>query len=174
VRLGSGLFSFSYHLQEQVIVVSDPPVLAGFDPDNASVGESWARAVELETTTISWEDGEISNRTTDVKNLNYTLSVLASESVETPSGTYSALKVKVSDDAGNCDFYWWSSDVDNFVKHEVYKAGLATPTMTLVLTDHGSEASTDWTMYLIVGVVIFVAAAAILAVIVLRGRSFDK
>lgn len=170
ITLDAGLISFSYHVQEQVIVVSDPPILSDFDPDSASVGDSSTKAVELVTASRTWENGQVTNTTEGRSNLTYSLAVIAAEPVETPSGTHSALKVRVSDDAGNYDFYWWSAEVGYFVKHELYGPGMEQPTMTLVLKDYGTTVSSDWTLYVIVGVVIFMAAAVVLALVVLRKR----
>ena len=170
VVLKAGLFSFNYHLQEQVIITANPPALADFDPNGASVGDSWARTIGLETTSRTWKEGQATNTTKTQANLNYSLAVIASETVETPSGAHSAIKIRVSEDAGNYDFYWWSSEVGYFVKQESYGDGVDLPSMTMVLTDYGTTSSSDWTAYIVVGAVVFVAAALVLALVVLRKR----
>jgi hypothetical protein len=170
VTFGSRIISFTYHQQEQVTTSASPPPLAEFESDKASVGDSWTQAVELVTTTRTWEDGAVTNTTVIRSNLTYHMEVVATELVETPSGVHSTLKIRVSDDAGDIELFWWSAGVDNFVKHEVYGNGSEAPTMTMILSAYGSKGPSDMTGYIIAGVVIFVIGAAVLAMVVLRKR----
>jgi hypothetical protein len=170
VIIRAGYFSFTFHLHEQVSVSTYPAVLAEFDPENASVGDSWTRTVEESTTSTTWEDGMVMNTTVLSSNLTYSVAVAGTESVETPSGVYSALTVRVSDGEGSLDIFWWSSEVDNFVRYEVYGNGSEVPTMTMVLMDYGSSAAPDMTVYIIAGVVIFAVGAAALALVLIRNR----
>jgi hypothetical protein len=171
VTIRAGYSSFTFHLHEQVSVSTYPAVLAEFDPENASVGDSWTRTVEESTTSTTWEDGMVMNTTVLSSNLTYSVAVAGTESVETPSGVYSALTVRVSDGEGDLDIFWWSSEVDNFVRHEVYGNGSEVPTMTMVLMDYGSSATPgDMTAYIIAGVVIFAVGAAALALVLIGKR----
>jgi hypothetical protein len=120
------------------------------------------------TTSRTWEDGVVTNTTIVSSNMTYHAEVVATESVETPSGVHSALMVRVSDGAGNIELFWWSAGVDNFVKHEVYGNGSETPTTTMVLLAYGSNGPSDMTGYIMAGVVIFIVGAAVLAVVVMR------
>ncbi len=168
VTISAGSLSFTYQLREQVSVSIHPAVLAEFDPDVAIVGDSWTRTVETLTTSTAWVDGVATNTTVLSSNLTYSVAVTGMESVETPSGIYSTLVVRVSDGEGGLDIFWWSSEVDNFVRHDVYRNGSDARSSTMVLVDFGSSDSSDMTVYIIIGVVVFVVGAAVLALVLSR------
>ena len=168
VILGIGLLSFTYHLQTQVIVTTTPPMLEEFDPVNGGAGVSWSQPVTTVETIITFEDGAIANRTTASSEVIYNATVSATEPIDTPAGAFPTMRVVVSDGGGNCEIFWWSEDVNNFVKHEVHKNGSSVPSLSQVLSEYGKKSSKSELVVVVVGVTVFAFGVAVL---VRLGRS---
>jgi hypothetical protein len=171
VTVHAGLVSFAYNTETQTIVTTDPPLLAGFDPEGTHLGDTWTQEVILNSTVISWNNGSVVNSTTEDADLTYSASVASSiESVSTSAGIFSAMRITASDGNGNTDIFWWASEVDNFVKHEVYLNYSTAPTLTLELSDYGTKGTAFPTAFVVLGGAVFLIAVAVLAMVLLRSR----
>lgn len=170
VTFGAGLTSFTYHLQVQTTVTTDPPALGEFDPESALLGSQWTQTSAVSSTVVDFEDGAVVNTTADSTTVTYTANVASSqEQLDTPAGTFETMRVEVSDGQGNYELLWWASDANNLVRHEVHKNDSSAPVLTKILTDYGTRSPTSMMLFAVVGGVVFVVAVVAL-VLAFRNR----
>jgi hypothetical protein len=171
VTLGAGVFSFTYHFQEQVTVATTPPILSEFHPETTDLGDRWTQAVTVNTTVETWENGTLVNTTTEIRTLTYDAAVSSTlEPLETPAGTFETVRVQVTDSDGNYEIFWWSSEVNNIVKHETHENGSSSPVLTMTLTGFGTKSSSTMLTVALVGVSVLAIAVAVLVFVLLKVR----
>lgn len=155
----------------ELVQLYSPPLLSGFDPGETQAGDTWTETVNV-TSTMSYLQGSTfpSSPETDTYQMVYAVVVSSqTEQVTVKAGTFECLRITSTDQDGNREVQWWSSDVGNFVKEESYEAGAVTASSSMELVDYGHGSS----MMLIVaigGAILLIVVVAIVALMLMRRR----
>jgi hypothetical protein len=174
LTVGVSVISFTYHFQTETIVSNAPPILADFDPETTPLGSFWTEDVLVNTTVKTWENGTLVNTSTDIGTETFQITVAGStELLEVPAGVFETTRIQVSDEAGNYDVIWWSSEANNAVMHEVHVNGSQDPSATLTLSSHSSGSTPSVLVYVAVGVTALVVAIIVLALVLMRRRRLE-
>lgn len=168
VDLRAGMFSFTYHVLTQAIAETTPPMLSEFHPESTNLGDVWIQTATVSTTVNTWENGTLANTTTNTRTLVYGATVSALESLETSAGTFKTMRVQVASSDGDYDIFWWSSDVNNYVKHEEYENGSSSPVLTMTLIGYGTKSASVMLSVALVGVATLAVAVVVLAIVLTK------
>ena len=171
---GVGSNTFASYDRRGIVSLYDPPLMSAFDPRTTGLGDTWLETVNVETTT------EISNATGTLLNSHdhetMTISFVTSsalETVVTSAGEFKALRITATvaqgEDEGSYEVYYWSSEVQNFVKRESFGQGHAQPFLSLTLMDY-RLVSLNTVLFVMVGIAVLAAALMILTAVLLTRR----
>jgi hypothetical protein len=172
MTFGTGTFQLLSRTEIETMTTYYPPLLSGFDPSTARLGDTWTETVESSTTTTEWINGTMQGTPAlDSSILTYTNVVaFAKETVITEAGTFETLRITSTDSDGNSVVYWWSSKAQNFVKEDTYEQGSATPVMTVVLKDYNTGSSISIALVAALGGIVLAVALVVLALVLLKKR----
>lgn len=148
-----------------------PPVLSGFVEGETGTGDEWEETTNVSSASTTWVDGVIDRSSTDEYTSTCSYSVAAAEeNVTTEAGTFACLKITVTDDWGNHEVYWYSSEVGNWVKECQYLFLASAPVLTLELTEYEYSTDSRTAMLILSGVGILVAVVVIVAILMFMRR----
>ncbi|MBU0623243.1 MAG: hypothetical protein KJ672_00160 [Candidatus Thermoplasmatota archaeon] len=170
--IGTSSFQLVYRNETEVSTTYTPAMLSGFSPSTVGAGDSWAETVASTTTTTKWVNGT-KQGSPDVRTEILALSFVAASSMETvttPAGKFEALRITATASDGSSVVYWWSSDVQNFVKEDTYEAGSATPVATMALKDYEIGSATNLALVAAMGGIALAVALVVLAWVLLKKR----
>lgn len=170
--IGTSSFQLVYRNETEVSTTYTPAMLSGFSPSTVGAGDSWAETVASTTTTTKWVNGT-KQGSPDVRTEILALSFVAASSMETvttPAGKFEALRITATASDGSSVVYWWSSDVQNFVKEDTYEAGSATPVATMALKDYEIGSATNLVLVAAMGGIALAVALVVLAWVLLKKR----
>jgi hypothetical protein len=170
--VGTSSFQLVYRNKTEVSTTYTPAMLSGFSPSTVGAGDSWTETVASTTTTTNWVNGT-KQGSPDVRTEILVLSFVAASSLEivtTPAGKFEVLRITATASDGSSVVYWWSSDVQNFVKEDTYEAGSATPVATMVLEDYEIGSATNLVLVAAMGSIALAAALVVLAWVLLKKR----
>jgi len=170
--IGTSSFPLVYRNVTEVSTTYTPAMLSGFRPSTVGAGDSWVETVTSTTTTTKWVNGTMQGSPgthTDVLAFNFVASS-SMETVTTPAGKFEALRFTATASDGNSVVYWWSSEVQNFVKEDTYEAGIATPVATMVLKDYRVGSAVSLALVAAMGGIALVIALVVLAFVLIKKR----
>jgi len=163
--------TISTTIESQSVVTNSPPQLSGFDLETSGPGDSWDETILESSTETTWQDGVITDQDSSEDSVTYSIAIAGSlDSVTTDAGTFECLRITVSEIGGGTDILWYSSEVQYFVKEEMYEPGDTNPVMTVELTEYGDGGFTLMILIVVIGVVVLLVAVAILIVLLSRRR----
>jgi hypothetical protein len=170
--IGTGSFQLVYRNETEASTTYAPAMLSGFRPSTVKIGDSWVETVAVTTTTTKWVNGSIQGSpSTQTEALTYNFVAASSmETVTTPAGKFEALRITATASDGSSVLYWWSSDLQNFVKEDTYTAGSATPVATMVLKDYRVGSAVNFTLVAAMGGIALAVALVVLALVLLKKR----
>ena len=169
-----GSDTFASYARTGIVSLYDPPLMSAFDPRTTGLGDTWLETINVETIT------EIRNATEPLLNSHdyetMTISFMTSsalETVVTSAGEFKALRITATvtqgKDEGSHEVYYWSSEVQNFVKREAFGQGHAQPYLSLTLKDY-RLVSLNTVLFVMVGIAVLAAALMILTAVLLTRR----
>jgi len=170
--IGSSSFPLVYRNVTEVSTTYTPAMLSSFRPSTVGAGDSWVETITSTTTTTKWVNGTMQGSPdTQIETLAF--SFVASPSMEivtTPAGKFEALRIGAAASDGSYVVYWWSSEVQNFVKEDTYEAGSATPVATKVLKDYEVGSAVNLALVAVMGGIALAIALVVLAMVLLKKR----
>ena len=170
--IGSSSFPLVYRNETEVSTRYTPAMLSGFRPSTLDAGDSWVETVASTTTTTKWVNGTMQG-SPDTQSETLAFNFVAGSSMETvttPAGKFEALRITATVSDGNSVVYWWSSEVQNFVKEDTYEAGSATPVATMVLKDYEIGSAVNLALVAAMGGIALTVAFVVLALVLLKKR----
>ena len=170
--IGSSSFPLVYRNETEVLMTYIPAMLSGFRPSTVKAGDSWTETAATTTTTTKWVNGTMQGSPdTKTEILTFNFAAAASkETVTTPAGKFDSLRITAMASDGNSVVYWWSSEVQNFVKEDTYEADSATPVATMVLKDYKIGSAVNLVLVAAMGGIVLVVALVVLALVLLKKR----
>jgi hypothetical protein len=170
--IGTSSFPLVYRNVTEVSTTYTPAVLSGFRPSTVDAGDSWVETVASTTTTTKRVNGTMQGSPdTQTETLAFNFVAAASkEIVTTPAGKFEALRITATVSDGNSVVYWWSSEVQNFVKEDTYEAGSATPVATMILKDYEIGSAVNLALVAAMGGIALAVALVVLALVLLKKR----
>ncbi|MGQ9588253.1 MAG: hypothetical protein ACUVT7_07735, partial [Thermoplasmata archaeon] len=150
-----------------------PPLMSGFDPDSTGPGDSWTETVNMHMHSKTIENGTETDNSTNDETVVYSIALASStQTIVTNAGTFETLRMTVANtDDHSYEVFWWSSEVNNYVKQESYEAGSDEPYVTLSLKEYGrSSAMNILLVGLIAGVALVVILVLVVVVMAMRRR----
>jgi len=170
--IGTSSFPLVCRNVTEVSTTYTPAMLSGFRPSTVDAGDSWVEMVASTTTTTKWVNGTMQG-SPDTQTETLAFNFVAAPSMEivtTPAGKFEALRITATASDGNSVVYWWSSEVQNFVKEDTYEAGSATPVATMVLKDYKAGSAVDFALVAAMGGIALVVALVVLALVLRKKR----
>jgi hypothetical protein len=170
--IGTSSFPLVYRNVTEVSTTYTPAMLSGFRPSTVDAGDSWVETVASTTTTTRWVNGT-KQGSSDVQTEILAFNFVAGSSMEivtTPAGKLEALRITATASNGNSVVYWWSSDVQNFVKEDTYEAGSVSPVATMVLKDYKIGSAVNLSLVAAIGGIALLIALVVLALVLLKKR----
>ena len=170
--IGTSSFPLVYRNVTEVSTTYTPAMLSGFRPSTVDAGDSWVETVTSTTTTTKWVNGTMQgspDTRTEIPVFNF-VAASSMETVTTPAGKFEALRITATASDGNSVVYWWSSDVQNFVKEDTFEAGSATPVATMVLKDYEIGSAVNLALVAAMGGIALVVALVVLVLVLLKKR----
>jgi hypothetical protein len=170
--IGTSSFPLVYRNVTEVSTIYTPAVLSGFNPSTVGAGDSWVETVTSKTTTTKWVNGTMQGSPsthTEILAINFAASS-SMETLTTPAGKFDALRITATASDGSSVLYWWSSDLQNFVKEDTYMAGSATPMATMVLKDYRIGSAVNFVLVAAMGGIALAVALVVLALVLLKKR----
>jgi hypothetical protein len=162
-------------MESQDVVTYSPPQMTGFVDGETGTGDQWDETTNMSSTSTIWVDGVIDETDSDESEETYSFSIAAAEdSVVTDAGTFSCLKMTVTDGEGDFDIYWYSSDVGSWVKAEMYNEGDSEPYTTLELSEYSYSKGSGAVILIIAGVGVAVLVVVVVAVLLMAKRRGQK
>lgn len=174
--IGTSSFQLVYRNETEVLTTFAPAMLSDFHPSTAKTGDSWVETVVVTATTTKWVNGTMQGSpSTQSEELTYTFVAAPSmERVTTPAGNFEALRITSTASDGSSIVYWWSSDVQNFVKQDTHAVGSATPVATMVLRDYRTGSAVDFALVAVIGGVTLAVALVVLVFVLLKKRKLAQ
>lgn len=170
--IGTSSFPLVYRNVTEVSTTCTPAMLSGFSPSTVGAGDSWVETVTSTTTITKWVNGTMQG-SPDTQTETLAFNFVASSSMETvttPAGKFEALRFTATASDGNSVVYWWSSEVQNFVKEDTYESGSATPVATMVLKDYKIGSTVSLALVAAMGGIALVIALVVLALVLIKKR----
>jgi len=169
VTWGSGPFALQIDSANRSADTFIPSLLAGLEPGEATFGASWIEDIRVESVTYNLTTGAAMS--SDTYLLTASCSAGAElETVSTGAGEFEALEITATESGGGVVVCWWSEEIAQFAKLELYSEEASEPVMTLTLKDYGVTARTDVLVFVAVGGVAFIVALVALALVMVRRR----
>jgi len=140
-----------------------PPLMSGFDPDSTGPGDSWTETVNMHMVSKTWENGTLTDNSTDDDTAVYSIEVASStQTIVTDAGSFETLRITVTNtDDDSYEVFWWSSEVGNYVKQESYESGSDDPYITLSLKEYGTSKGVN------ILLIVLIAAGALVVIVLL-------
>jgi len=170
--IGTSSFPLVYRNETEVLTAYTPAMLSGFRPSTVDAGDSWVETVASTTTTTKRVNGTMQG-SPDTQTETLAFNFVASSSMEivtTPAGKFESLRITATVSDGSSVVYWWSSEVQNFVKEDTYETGSATPVATMVLKDYKIGSAVNFALVAAMGGIVLVVALVVLALVMLKKR----
>lgn len=171
VTTGAGALPTVTMIELHDVSTYSPPIPTGFVDGETGTGDEWEETTDISSTTATWIDGLVDESLTYNYTETYSCSVAAAEeTVTTEAGTFSCLKMTVTDSLGDYEIYWYSSDVGNWVKISSYSVMDPVPYLTLELTDYQYSGDSLTVMLVLAGVGILVVVVVVVAFLLVRKK----
>jgi hypothetical protein len=151
------------------IVMYSAPLLSTFDPDNPEVVVAWNQSVEVfEVESCDGESSSYEKESSSLMTFNITAERL-DEPLETEAGAFDTHRITISGDSG-MTIMWYSEEVGNFVRTEVYDSSDSEPVIVSELTDFDYRNADDGPLLVLAAASVILATAVLVLVLVMAFR----
>lgn len=173
ITWGSGDFAWPMNFANMSVSTYAPPLLSGFDPGNTLPGATWTETIEVRTLVYNMTLGEIESDEIDQTAISFTAHAQL-ETVSTEAGEFESLRITATDEGGSRIVFWWSDEIDLFVKAEAFVPDDSEPVVTLALEDCSGITRTNVLLFVAIGGAATAIALVALAVVILKRRPPKK
>ncbi len=172
VTFGTGQFAQVYNIVEEFSSTQSPPLLSGFDPSGAELGDEWSETVTVRTVNRTWLNGDLwGDPVWTNETIRYNVTIAdETDRVVTEAGDFECMRMSVESGSDESYVLWWSPDVGNFVRVHTYSEGGTEPIGTVELVDYLHDEPSDILFIILVGGSVLAVSIVVLVVVLILMR----
>ncbi len=151
-------------VERQESISYSPPIMSGFDPQTARVGDEWNESLEISVSS-SYFDGTVHLDTNHSAAEVVGFTVLPGGLEQTDAGEFSVLRV-MRTQGSTSETLSYADDAGRFVRSERYENGSSDPSYVAVLTDYSFEKRGEYSALVTLLAGALIASLTVLAIVV--------
>lgn len=164
VSVGYDALVIASFVERQESISYSPPIMSGFDPQTARVGDEWNESLEISVSS-SYFDGAVRLDTDSSAAEIVNFTVLPGGFQQTDAGEFSVLRI-MQTWGSTTETLSYAEEVGRFVRSERYQNGSSEPSYVAVLADYSYDTRGEYSTLITLLVGALIASLTVLTVVI--------